>query len=53
MLNPQDLQRLIDIITDEVLRAQPARTSSSRPRAASVARLIYGAEGARRRRAAG
>jgi deoxyribose-phosphate aldolase len=30
MLNPQDLQRLIDIITEEVLAAQGARSSSSR-----------------------
>ena len=30
MLNPQDLQRLIDIITEEVLAAQGARPSSSR-----------------------
>ena len=30
MLNPQDLQRLIDIITEEVIAAQGARPTSSR-----------------------
>jgi deoxyribose-phosphate aldolase len=30
MLNPEDLQRLIDIITEEVLAVQGAQTSSSR-----------------------
>ena len=30
MLNPQDLQRLIDIITEEVIAAQGGRTRSSR-----------------------
>ena len=30
MLNPQDLQRLIDIITEEVIAAQGVRPASSR-----------------------
>ena len=30
MLNPQDMQRLIDMITDEVLAAQGARASAPR-----------------------
>ena len=30
MLNPQDLQRLIDLITEEVIAAQGARPTSTR-----------------------
>ena len=50
MLNPQDLQRLIDIITEEVIAAQGVRPASSRVRVPFRAQRLLPGPPARRGR---